>query len=47
MGSTYSTKRGEEECVWDICGKVERKEPQGRPRCRWVELREIGWDDMD
>jgi hypothetical protein len=28
------------------------KRPLGRPRCRWVDdikmdLREIGWDDMD
>jgi hypothetical protein len=33
-------------------GKPEGKRPLGRPRCRWVDnikidLREIGWDDMD
>jgi hypothetical protein len=33
-------------------GKPEGKRPQGRPRRRWVDniridLREIGWDDMD
>jgi hypothetical protein len=26
---------GEEECMKDIGGKVRRKEPLGRPRCRW------------
>jgi hypothetical protein len=33
-------------------GNPERKRPLGRPRCRWVgnnkiDLREIGWNDMD
>jgi hypothetical protein len=33
-------------------GKPDGKKPLGRPRCRWVknikmDLREIGWDDMD
>jgi hypothetical protein len=27
----------EEECVCDIGGEVRRKEPTGRPRCRWVD----------
>jgi hypothetical protein len=32
--------------------KIKEKDPLGRPRCRWVDnikvdLREIGWDDMD
>jgi hypothetical protein len=35
-----------------LVGNPERKRPQGRPRCRWVDdikidLREIGWDGMD
>jgi hypothetical protein len=33
-------------------GKLERKKPLGKPRCRCVDnikidLREIGWDGMD
>jgi hypothetical protein len=28
-------------------GKPEGKRPLGRPRRRWVDLREIGWDYMD
>jgi hypothetical protein len=31
-----------------LVGKPEGKEPQGRPRYRWVDnIREIGWDGMD
>jgi hypothetical protein len=35
-----------------LVGKLERKRPLGRPRCRWVDnvemdLREIGWDGLD
>jgi hypothetical protein len=30
-----------------LAGKPEGKRPLGRPRRRWVDLREIGWDDMD
>jgi hypothetical protein len=35
-----------------LVGKPEGKTPLGRPRRRWVDnikvdLREIGWDDMD
>jgi hypothetical protein len=35
-----------------LVGKLQGKRPLGRPRCRWVDdikidLREIGWDDMD
>jgi hypothetical protein len=35
-----------------MVGKPERKRPLGKPRSRWVDnikmdLREIGWDDMD
>jgi hypothetical protein len=35
-----------------LVGNPERKRPIGRPRRRWednirVDLREIGWDDMD
>jgi hypothetical protein len=28
-------------------GKSEGRKSLGRPRCRWVDLREIGWDGMD
>jgi hypothetical protein len=52
MGRACSTNGGDEECIEDIGGKPERKEPLGRPRCRWVDiikmdLREIGWDCME
>jgi hypothetical protein len=35
-----------------LVGKPEGKSPLQKPRCRWVDnikidLREIGWDDMD
>jgi hypothetical protein len=35
-----------------IVGKPEEERPLGRPSCRWVDsikmdLRKIGWDDMD
>jgi hypothetical protein len=43
---------GEEECIWILVGKPERKRPLRRPKRRWVnnikmDLREIGWDGMD
>jgi hypothetical protein len=54
VGSPCSTNGGEEEFIYDIGGETRRKEPVGRPRCRWVgnitskiDLREIGWDGMD
>jgi hypothetical protein len=31
------TNGGDEECIWDIGGKVSRKEPLGRTRRRWVD----------
>jgi hypothetical protein len=30
-----------------LVGQPEGKRPLGRPRCMWVDLREIGWDGMD
>jgi hypothetical protein len=35
-----------------LVGKPEGRRPLRRPRCRWVDnikidLRKIGWDDMD
>jgi hypothetical protein len=30
-----------------LVGKPEGKRPLGRPRRRWVDLREIGWGGMD
>jgi hypothetical protein len=35
-----------------LVGKLEDKRPLGRPRLRWVDnikmdIREIGWDEMD
>jgi hypothetical protein len=43
---------GEEDCIYDFCGKARRKEPLGRPRCRWVDnikmdFREIRWSGVD
>jgi hypothetical protein len=30
-----------------LVGKPEGKRPLGRPRCRWVDLGEVGWGDVD
>jgi hypothetical protein len=30
-----------------LVGKPERKRPLGIPRRRWVDLEEVGWDDVD
>jgi hypothetical protein len=30
-----------------LVGKPEEKRPLGRPRRRWVDLEEVGWDDVD
>jgi hypothetical protein len=35
-----------------LVGKSDGKRSEGKPRCRWMnnikmDLREIGWDDMD
>jgi hypothetical protein len=30
-----------------LVGKPEGKRPLGRPRRRWVDLREMGWDGVD
>jgi hypothetical protein len=30
-----------------LVGKSEGKGPLGRPRRRWVDLKEVGWGDMD
>jgi hypothetical protein len=44
---------GEERKVYEVLvGKQERKQPLGRPRCRWedgigMDLREIGWRSVD
>jgi hypothetical protein len=46
-------RRGEKRNAYMILvGKPEGKRPLGRPRCRWMDniimdLREIGWGDMD
>jgi hypothetical protein len=29
-----------------LVGKPEGRRQLGRPRCRWVDLRETGWDGM-
>jgi hypothetical protein len=52
MGRACS-RNGEKRNAYRILmGKLERKRPLGRSRCRWVDnikmdLREIGWDGMD
>jgi hypothetical protein len=30
-----------------LVGKPERKRPEGRSRCGWMDLGEVGWDDVD
>jgi hypothetical protein len=30
-----------------LIGKPEGKKPRGRPRRRWADLREIGWEDVN
>jgi hypothetical protein len=30
-----------------LVGKPEGKRPLGRPRCRWVDNREMGWGGME
>jgi hypothetical protein len=47
MGRACSPSEREEEAYRILLGKPEGKGPQGRPRRRWVDLREIGWDGMD
>jgi hypothetical protein len=52
MVMACSTNGGEDECIWDICGKPEGKRPVGRPRRRWMDnikmdMRDIGWVGMD
>jgi hypothetical protein len=52
MDRIYSTNGEEEECIYDIAGKVRRKKLLGRLRRRRednirMELRETGWDGMN
>jgi hypothetical protein len=53
MGRACSTNGGEEECIWDIGGKVRVKETTRKTKtyARWVDnikmdTGEIGWDSM-
>jgi hypothetical protein len=47
MGRACSTNGGDEECIYDIGEKARRKEPLGRPRRRWnnikMNLGEMVW----
>jgi hypothetical protein len=52
MGRECSTNGEKLNAYRILVGKSERKRPQVRPRCRWVDniemdLREIGRDGMD
>jgi hypothetical protein len=52
MGRVYSMNGREEDCVYIIGGKRERKRPQERPRCSLVDnikidLGETGWGGVD
>jgi hypothetical protein len=52
MVSECSIHEREEESIQCSGGKGRRKEPLGRPKCRWednikIRLREIGWGGMD
>jgi hypothetical protein len=35
-------ERGDEKCVWDIGGKVIRKETTRKTNCRWVDNNKMG-----
>jgi hypothetical protein len=42
----------DEKCIQNFCWKPEEKRPPRRPRHKWkdsikMDLREIGWEDMD
>jgi hypothetical protein len=49
MGRACSTNGAARNAYRILVGKPEGTRPLGRPRRRWVDidLREIGWDDMD
>jgi hypothetical protein len=52
MGEAYSTNGEKRNARRILLEKPEGKNPQGRPRRRWVDsikmdLREIGWDGVD
>jgi hypothetical protein len=52
MGRACSTNGKKRYAYRILVRKTEEKRPLGRLRCRWVDnikmdLREIGWDDMD
>jgi hypothetical protein len=52
MGRACSTKGAKRNVYRMLVGKPEGKRPLGRPGLRWVDniqmdLREIGWGDMD
>jgi hypothetical protein len=47
IGRACRPNWGEDEGIWDIVGKSKRKRPLGRPRRRWVDLREIEGGGMD
>jgi hypothetical protein len=48
MGGAYNAHEGDENAYTILVGKPERKEPLGRPRCRWevytkIDRKELGW----
>jgi hypothetical protein len=52
MGRACSTNGGKRNAYRVLVGKPEGKRPLGRLRRRWMDnikmdLREIGWDEMD
>jgi hypothetical protein len=52
VGRAYSTNGEKRNANRILVGKPDGKRPLGRPRSRWVnnikmDLREIGWDELD
>jgi hypothetical protein len=47
MGRACSTNGAKRNVYRILVGKPRGKRPLGRPRHRWDDLREIGWDGMD
>jgi hypothetical protein len=46
MGGACSMNREKKNAYRILVAEPEGKRPLGRPRRRWVDLREIGWDGV-
>jgi hypothetical protein len=47
MGGACSTNGEKRNASRLLVGKPEGKRPLGRQRCRWVDVGEVGWSDVD